>query len=481
SAPVISSPTDGSSTNDSTPAISGTAEPDSTVTVYVDGSPIGTTTTDGSGDWSFTPTTSIGDGTYDLTAIAEDAAGNNSAASASIELTIDSSAPNTSITDPPGTLTTSTSATFEFAADEPADRFECSLNGATFTTCTSTMNLTSLADGNYTIQVRAVDLSGNTDSTPASHSWTVDTTPPAGNVVEQTGTGGNGVPPTFTISSDDPGATQTCAINGGTPVACSSPYTPSGLAPGNYSMLVTFTDEAGNSSTRSLNFVVTAPVVTPPPPAATPTPPPPPNVTPEESDPLPAACFPKGITIYNLKIVGRKLRIQGFARSQYIGQKVTINYRPTKNKVIGKATVKGDGSFMATVKAPSKKLRRSGSTRYRANVGNENSLWFKLARRMGSSEATWKNGKLRVSGFLTKPLAPKATLTVNVRTGCNDPWKKVAVIKTSSRSGKFKANIPYEMTGNVVFVRMYAKVRRKPKSKKTLTTYSFSIPVVAQR
>ncbi len=479
-APVITGPSDGSTTSDSTPTITGTAEAGSTVTVYVDGSPIGTTTTDGSGDWTFTPSTSIGDGTYDLTAVAEDAAGNDSAASDSSELTIDSTAPNTSITDPPGTLTTSTSATFEFAADEPADRFECSLNGATFATCPSTMTLTSLTDGNYTMQVRAVDLSGNTDTTPASHSWTVDTTPPSGNVVQQVGSGGNGVPPTFSISSDDPGATQTCAISGGTPVSCGSPFTPTGLAPGSYSMVVTFTDEAGNSSTRSLNFVVTAPVVTPPPPAPTPAPAPP-SVAPEESDPLPAACFPKGITIYNLKVVGRKLRIQGFARSQYIGQKVTINYRPTKNKVIGKATVKSDGSFIATVKAPSKKLRRSGATRYRANVGKENSLWFKLARRMGSSEATWKNGKLRVSGFLTKPLAPKATLTVNVRTGCNDPWKKVAVIKTSKRSGKFKANIPYEMTGNVVFVRMYAKVRRKAKSKKTLTTYSFSIPVVAQR
>ena len=205
-----------------------------------------------------------------------------------------------------------------------------------------------------------------------------------------------------------------------------------------------------------------------------------PPTTPPDADPLPAACFPKGITIYELAIKGNKLNIKGFARSQYVGQEVTINFQPTKTKVIGKTKVNADGSFAVTVKAPAKKLRTKGSSRYRANVADESSLWFKLARRMGSNLATYSGSNLNVAGFLTKPLDPKATLTVTVRTGCNDPWTKIGSAKIN-KAGAFKAAIPYSTDSKVLFVRMYAKVRKTPKGKATLTTYSFAIPVVTGR
>ncbi|MFB4403654.1 Ig-like domain-containing protein, partial [Pseudomonas inefficax] len=67
-APVIE-PSNGSE-------ISGTAEPSSTITL-TDGSgnPIGQTTADGSGNWSFTPGTPLPDGTV-VNATATDPAGN---------------------------------------------------------------------------------------------------------------------------------------------------------------------------------------------------------------------------------------------------------------------------------------------------------------------------------------------------------------------------------------------------------------------
>ena len=71
-APTIVTP---GTTNDSTPEITGTAEANSTVDILQDDTSIGTTTADGSGNWTFTPTT-LSDGTYGLTATATDAAGN---------------------------------------------------------------------------------------------------------------------------------------------------------------------------------------------------------------------------------------------------------------------------------------------------------------------------------------------------------------------------------------------------------------------
>lgn len=55
---VITSPADGSTVNDTTPTITGTAEPGQTVTLTTgSGDPIGETTADEDGNWSYTPTT----------------------------------------------------------------------------------------------------------------------------------------------------------------------------------------------------------------------------------------------------------------------------------------------------------------------------------------------------------------------------------------------------------------------------------------
>ena len=51
--------------------------------------------------------------------------------------------------------------------------YECSLDGAPFTPCTSPVTYTDLPNGEHTFQVRATDAAGNKDTTPASRTWTV--------------------------------------------------------------------------------------------------------------------------------------------------------------------------------------------------------------------------------------------------------------------------------------------------------------------
>jgi hypothetical protein len=86
--------------------------------------------------------------------------------------------PETQIDTGPPTLTSSTSATFTFSANEPAT-FACSLDGAPFSACLSGTTYPGLQDGAHSFQVQATDLAGNADPTPASRSWQVDTTVPA--------------------------------------------------------------------------------------------------------------------------------------------------------------------------------------------------------------------------------------------------------------------------------------------------------------
>src|SRR5204863_1071450 len=58
------------------------------------------------------------------------------------------------------------------------DHFECDLDGGGFPACASIVTYTVPTVRSRTLQVRAVDKAGNTDPSPASFSWLVDTTPP---------------------------------------------------------------------------------------------------------------------------------------------------------------------------------------------------------------------------------------------------------------------------------------------------------------
>src|SRR5205085_1662212 len=91
SPPFVSSTWSGSSST-STPTVTGTAEPGSTVTVSGGGTALGTTPADSNSAWSFT-TPPLADGTHDLTFTATDAAGNTSPPAGPRVFTVDTQAP----------------------------------------------------------------------------------------------------------------------------------------------------------------------------------------------------------------------------------------------------------------------------------------------------------------------------------------------------------------------------------------------------
>jgi hypothetical protein len=105
-----------------------------------------------------------------------------------------------------------TSRTFTYAVADATEehlRFECRLfeAGATegaFTTCDDEgTTYDDLADGSWTFEVRAVDVFGGTDPTPASSAFVVDTTGPVTELDETPAELSNDTTPTFTWSSAD--------------------------------------------------------------------------------------------------------------------------------------------------------------------------------------------------------------------------------------------------------------------------------------
>ena len=82
-----------SPTNDNTPTFTGTADVDATITLLSGGVALGQAAVDASGNYSYTPTATVTDGTHAITATAADNAGNTSAESSSVTLVVDTAAP----------------------------------------------------------------------------------------------------------------------------------------------------------------------------------------------------------------------------------------------------------------------------------------------------------------------------------------------------------------------------------------------------
>ena len=131
------------------------------------------------GDWSydFDASNLPVDGEYAVRVRARDGAGNTETPS-SRTFTFDASEPETTIDSSMADPTNSTSASFDFSADEPGATFECALDGGAWSACTSPKAYTGLTDGGHTFEVRATDPAGNTDGNPAAFNWTIDTVDP---------------------------------------------------------------------------------------------------------------------------------------------------------------------------------------------------------------------------------------------------------------------------------------------------------------
>ena len=149
-------------TNDQTLTISGTAENNASVEVFIDAASIGTASASGTGAWSFVYGTTLTAASYNITAKATDAAGNVSSASTNYPITIDITAPTMSIGSP--SVTIANNSTFV--------NFVITYSG------TSAVNLTS---GKVTINHTGTAGGSVTILTPTSTTPTVQVTGVTGN------------------------------------------------------------------------------------------------------------------------------------------------------------------------------------------------------------------------------------------------------------------------------------------------------------
>ena len=279
-APVVTDPADGSSTNDVTPTYAGTAEPGSTVEVFVDGSSIGTTTVDGAGDWSLDQPADLAEGEHEVYATATDAAGNVSPDSATNAFTIDVSAPAAPVITAPadGSSTTDATPTYVGTA-EPNTAVEVFVDGSSIGTTTAdgagdwTLDQpTDLADGDHEVSATATDAAGNVSPESATTTFAVDATAPAAPVITipADGTTTADATPTY-VGTAEPNTTVEVfvdtAVIGTTTADGAGDWSldqPTDLGDEPHTVVATATDAAGNTSDPdSSTFVVDTTSTTP--------------------------------------------------------------------------------------------------------------------------------------------------------------------------------------------------------------------------
>ena len=82
---------------------------------------------------------------------------------------------DTLITSGPAGVVRATCATFGFTSTRASSIFQCRLDGRSWQSCGSPKRYFGLSDGRHLFEVRAGDLAGNLDATPAARRWRVDT------------------------------------------------------------------------------------------------------------------------------------------------------------------------------------------------------------------------------------------------------------------------------------------------------------------
>jgi hypothetical protein len=190
---------------------------------------------------------SLADGSHTFSVRATDTAGNADQSPASQTWTIDATAPETFIDSAPSDPSSSTEATFEFSSDDPSATFECKLDSGSFEPCTSPQTYTGLSEGSHTFSVRAIDEVGNTDPTPDSATWTIDTTAPETTILSGPDPTTSSTEATFTFSSSEQDSSFECKLDSGSFESCSSPQTYSSLSEGEHTFEVRASDVAGNT------------------------------------------------------------------------------------------------------------------------------------------------------------------------------------------------------------------------------------------
>ena len=175
-------------TNNENPTITGLSASGATVELFSSGVSVGITTADNDGNWQIEVENNLTDGVREITAVATDAAGNQSVSSAPLSITIDSSNPQITLTNPvTGTDlnqssrlvgvangTGSNIVNFSYKFDSGEDILVNLNSNGEFD---QEFDFTGLGNGNHTLILSTTDVAGNVETVVYSVSIVLNSPP----------------------------------------------------------------------------------------------------------------------------------------------------------------------------------------------------------------------------------------------------------------------------------------------------------------
>ena len=245
----------------------------------------------------------LSDGAHILEVTSIDNSGNRDPSPASFTWTVDTVPPDTlidsatdgnNITLTDGSNTESTSISFTFSGTDTSieegeevgiNHFECSIDGSSFSTCTSPVQYDNISTGNHIVEIRTQDNAGNLDPSPSSFTWIVNSVQQDNNVASNISSSAH-LPTNFpdtVITSTTDGSNNVIGNGTNTPftsirfefsninidaidhfecsmddsdfVPCTSPFIFPILPEGNHVFKVRFVDVNGNMDESPATFV----------------------------------------------------------------------------------------------------------------------------------------------------------------------------------------------------------------------------------
>lgn len=273
-----------------TPDFSGSCTNGETIALYIDASNTGATAVCSSNSYTVSTPSALTEGAHLATVTTTDLAGNESAQSGSVSITLDTTSPLTPSAPNLTTSSDSGASNTDNVTNETIPSFDGSCNSgeaitlyinnistdAAFCVAGSyaLSSVTALTSGNYNITVSATDLAGNESTVSSALAVVIDTGAPASPAVPDmtaatdtgpsnsdnitniaapdfTGSCTNGETIALYIDGAKSAASQVCASN---VYSLSSPVT---IADGSHAISISATDIAGNEGSQSAALSVT--------------------------------------------------------------------------------------------------------------------------------------------------------------------------------------------------------------------------------
>ena len=187
------------------------------------------------------------------------------------------------------------------------------------------------------------------------------------------------------------------------------------------------------------------------------------------------ACSKHKLALVDVVRQKGRVLLVGAADRSLAGQTARLIFDGS-GKTVARAVVQPNGTFLATAKLPPRRLRATDLARYRAVLGNEESLSLKLYRRMVITSTNVTGRTVTISGRVLGVLAaPRRAVVVKRRTSCTTR-ETVARVKPK-RNGRFTVSFQAPAGQVAPVYRLQTRVRHTRKKRKTYPTFTLPRPI----